>query len=232
MTGSNKKVWLGWSSGKDSAWALHVLRQQDEFEVVALLTTVNLTYKRVAMHAVRESLLEMQAGAAGLPLVKVSIPSPCPNETYEWAMEKAMTRARAEGVWHVAFGDLFLEDIRAYREKQLAGCGMTPVFPVWGIDTRQLAEEMLAGGLSARLTCVDPRKLDRSFAGRRFDAKLLADLPAGVDPCGENGEFHSFASEGPMFREKIPVSVGEIVERDGFVFADLLPAEQAASAML
>ena len=183
MTGSNKKVWLGWSSGKDSAWALHVLRQQDEFEVVALLTTVNLTYKRVAMHAVRESLLEMQAGAAGLPLVKVSIPSPCPNETYEWAMEKAMTRARAEGVWHVAFGDLFLEDIRAYREKQLAGCGMTPVFPVWGIDTRQLAEEMLAGGLSARLTCVDPRKLDRSFAGRRFDAKLLADLPAGVDPC-------------------------------------------------
>ena len=221
---TKKKAWLAWSSGKDSAWALHVLRQQGEFEVVALLTTVNLTYKRVAMHAVREDLLEMQAAAAGLPLVKVAIPSPCPNETYEWAMEKAMARARAEGVWQVAFGDLFLEDIRAYREKQLAACGMSPVFPVWGKETRQLAEEMLAGGLSAYLTCVDPRQLDRGFAGRRFDAKLLADLPTDVDPCGENGEFHSFACEGPMFREKIPVSVGEIVERDSFVFADLLPA--------
>jgi uncharacterized protein (TIGR00290 family) len=218
------KAWLAWSSGKDSAWALHVLRQQAEFEVVALLTTVNLTYKRVAMHAVRESLLEMQAAAAGLPLVKVAIPSPCPNETYEWAMEKAMARARAEGVWQVAFGDLFLADIRAYREKQLAACGMSPVFPVWGKETRQLAEEMLDGGLSAYLTCVDPKQLDRSFAGRRFDAKLLADLPARVDPCGENGEFHSFACEGPMFREKIAVDVGEIVERDSFVFADLLPA--------
>jgi len=232
MTNNRKKAWLAWSSGKDSAWALHVLRQQGEFEIVALLTTVNLTYKRVAMHAVRESLLETQAAAAGLPLVKVAIPSPCPNETYEWAMDKAMARARNEGVWHVAFGDLFLEDIRAYREKQLAVCGMTPVFPVWGIDTRQLAEKMLAEGLSARLTCVDPKKLDRSFAGRRFDAELLADLPEGVDACGENGEFHTFACEGPMFREKIAVSVGEILEREGFVFADLLPEERAASASL
>jgi uncharacterized protein (TIGR00290 family) len=220
------KAWLAWSSGKDSAWALHVMRQRADFEIVALLTTVNRTFERVAMHAVRESLLEIQAAAAGLPLVKVPIPFPCPNATYELAMSQAMERARSEGVWHVVFGDLFLQDIRAYREKQLASCGMTPVFPVWRSDTRQLAEEMLAGGLSAYLTCVDPRKLDRSFAGRRFDAQLLADLPPGIDPCGENGEFHSFANEGPMFRQKIPVSVGEIVERDSFVFADLLPSSE------
>jgi uncharacterized protein (TIGR00290 family) len=221
---SPAKAWLAWSSGKDSAWALHTVRQSGDFEVVGLLTTVNRTHQRVAMHAVRESLLELQAAAAGLPVVKVPIPSPCPNATYEQAMSEAMARARAEGVWHVVFGDLFLEDIRAYREKQLAACGMTPVFPVWGHDTRRLAERMLAEGLSAYLTCVDPRKLDRKFAGRRFDADLLAALPPGVDPCGENGEFHTFANEGPIFREKIPVSVGEIVERDSLVFADLLPA--------
>jgi uncharacterized protein (TIGR00290 family) len=222
------KAWLAWSSGKDSAWALHTIRQRREFEVVALLTTINRTYQRVAMHAVRESLVEMQAAAAGLPLVKVPIPSPCPNEVYEQAMSEAMARARAEGVLHVAFGDLFLEDIRAYREKHLAACGMTPVFPVWGKNTRRLAEEMLAGGLSAFLTCVDPRKLDRSFAGRRFDAHLLRELPPSVDPCGENGEFHTFANAGPMFEREIPVEAGEIVERDGFVFADLLPRAVAA----
>ena len=224
------KAWLDWSSGKDSAWALHLVRQSGDFEIVALLTTVNRTYERVAMHAVRESLLEMQAAAAGLPLVKVGIPSPCPNAVYEQAMSEAMAQARAEGVWHAVFGDLFLEDIRAYREKQLADCGMTPVFPVWGIETGRLAEDMLAGGLSAYLTCVDPRKLDRSFAGRRFDASLVADLPRGVDPCGENGEFHTFANAGPMFRETIPVEVGEIVERDSFIFADLLPAASLAAA--
>lgn len=224
METKKKPVWLAWSSGKDSAWTLHALRESGEFEVVALLTTVNRTHERVAMHAVRESLLEMQAAAVGLPLRKVQIPSPCPNATYEWAMSQAMAQARAQNVWHVAFGDLFLEDIRAYRENQLASCGMTPVFPLWGRNTRRLAEEMIEGGLSAHLTCVDPRKLDRSFAGRRFDARLLAELPAGVDPCGENGEFHSFANEGPMFRERIPVTVGEIVERDSFVFADLLPS--------
>jgi uncharacterized protein (TIGR00290 family) len=224
------KAWLAWSSGKDSAWALHLVRQSGDFEIVALLTTVNRTHERVAMHAVRESLLEMQAAAAGLPLVKVGIPSPCPNAVYEQAMSEAMAQARAEGVWHVVFGDLFLEDIRAYREKQLADCGMTPVFPVWGVETRRLAEDMLAGGLSAYLTCVDPRKLDRSFAGRRFDASLVADLPRGVDPCGENGEFHTFANAGPMFRETIPVEVGEIVERDSFIFADLLPAASLAAA--
>jgi uncharacterized protein (TIGR00290 family) len=221
--GARPKAWLAWSSGKDSAWALHVVRQRREFDVVALLTTVNQTYSRVAMHAVRESLVEMQAAAVGLPLIKVPIPSPCTNEIYERAMGEAMARARAEGVWHVVFGDLFLEDIRAYREKQLGGCGMTPVFPLWERNTRELADEMIVHGMSAHLTCVDPRKLDRSFAGRKFDAELLNALPPGVDPCGENGEFHTFANNGPMFKRAIPVTAGEIVERDGFVFADFLP---------
>jgi uncharacterized protein (TIGR00290 family) len=225
--GARPRAWLAWSSGKDSAWALHVVRQSDEFEVVALLTTVNQTYSRVAMHAVRECLVEMQAVAASLPLVKVPIPSPCTNEIYEKAMGEAMARARAEGVRHVVFGDLFLEDIRAYREKQLAACGITPVFPLWGRDTRQLALEMIAGGLSAYLTCVDPRKLDHSFAGRRFNADLLSALPPEVDPCGENGEFHTFANSGPMFKQAIAVTAGEIVERDGFVFADFLPSASA-----
>jgi uncharacterized protein (TIGR00290 family) len=197
---------------------------------VALLTTVNSAYQRVAMHAVRESLLELQAAATGLPLVKVPIPPTCSNEIYEQAMSAAMAQARAEDVHHVVFGDLFLEDIRTYRETRLAACGMTPVFPLWRRDTRELANEMLAGGLSAYLTCVDPRKLDRSCAGRRFDASLLADLPSGVDPCGENGEFHTFACAGPMFRAPIVVNVGEIVDRDGFVFADLLPCASASGA--
>jgi len=224
------KAWLAWSSGKDSAWALHAVRQRGELDVVALLTTVNRTYERVAMHAVRESLLEMQAAETGLPLVKVPIPSPCSNETYEQAMSAAMTQARSEGVGHIIFGDLFLEDIRAYRENKLAACGMTPVFPLWGRDTRRLGEDMLAGGLSAYLTCVDPRKLDRTFAGRRFDQALLGELPGGIDPCGENGEFHTFASAGPMFRRTIPLTLGEVVERDGFVFADLLPEAVKAGA--
>jgi uncharacterized protein (TIGR00290 family) len=226
---SRPKAWLAWSSGKDSAWALHIVRQSREFEIVALLTTVNSTHHRVAMHAVRESLLETQAEAVGLPLVKVPIPSPCPNEIYEQAMDEAMARARAEGVWHVVFGDLFLEDIRAYREKQLAACGMAPHFPLWGAETRLLANEMIAGGLSAYLTCVDPRRLDRSFAGRRFDLALLNDLPQNVDPCGENGEFHTFANDGPMFSHAISVATGEIVQRDGFVFADILPEIAAAT---
>jgi uncharacterized protein (TIGR00290 family) len=227
------KAWLAWSSGKDSAWALHTVRQglaQDcAFDVVALLTTVNRTHQRVAMHAVRESLLEMQAAAASLPLVKVPIPSPCSNEIYEEAMSDAMARARDEGIRHILFGDLFLEDVRAYRERQLARCAMTPVFPLWGRDTRQLAEEMISGGLSAFLTCVDPRQLDRAFAGRRFDEDLLAALPRAVDPCGEKGEFHTFACAGPMFRVEIPVTAGEIVERDGFVFADFLPRAAAGT---
>jgi uncharacterized protein (TIGR00290 family) len=197
---------------------------------VALLTTVNSVHRRVAMHAVRESLLELQAAAAGLPLVKVPIPSPCSNEVYEQAMSAAIAQARTEGVRHIVFGDLFLADIRAYREKQLAACGMTPVFPLWRRDTRQLANEMVAGGLSAYLTCVDPHKLNASFAGKRFDDALLAALPGNVDPCGENGEFHTFACAGPMFNGPIGVQVGEIVDRDGFVFADLLPRASASGA--
>jgi uncharacterized protein (TIGR00290 family) len=225
------KAWLAWSSGKDSAWALHIVRKTGDFDIVALLTTVNSSYSRVAMHGVRETLVEMQAEAAGLPLVRVPIPAQCRNQDYEQAMSEAMSRAKAEGVIHVVFGDLFLEDIRAYREKQLASCGMKGVFPLWHRDTRQLADEMLEGGLTAYVVCVDPAKLDRAFAGRRFDCDFLESLPPGVDPCGENGEFHSFASAGPMFRLPIRVEMGEIVERDGFVFADALPGRQAAAAI-
>jgi len=221
------KAWLAWSTGKDSAWALHTVRRRGDFEIVALLTTLNSDHQRVAMHAVRESLLELQAAAAELPLVKVMIPLLCRNDAYEQAMGEAMLRAKEEGVSHVIYGDLFLEDIRAYREKQLSSCGMTPVFPLWRRDTRRLAEEMLAGGLSAYLSCIDPRKIGREFAGRRFDAGLLAALPPSVDPCGENGEFHSFACAGPMFRNAISVTLAEIMERDGFVFADLIPGTDA-----
>jgi uncharacterized protein (TIGR00290 family) len=223
------KAWLAWSSGKDSAWALHAVRQTGEVDVVELLTTINCDYARVAMHAVRENLVEMQAAAVGLPLVKVLIPAQCRNQDYEQAMSSAMERARAEGVFHIVFGDLFLEDIRAYREKHLAACGMKAVFPLWRKDTRLLAKEMLERGLSAHITCVDPTKLDRAFAGRRFDAELLGELPREVDPCGENGEFHTFACGGPMFRRSLPIDVGEIVERDGFVFADLLPGAEVTA---
>lgn len=215
---------MSWSTGKDSAWALHTIRKQGVVEVVALLTTVNTTHGRVAMHAVRENLLEAQAEALGLPLVKVPLPWPCPNSVYEQAMEDAIRRARHEGITHIVFGDLFLEDIRKYREEKLAPTGVTPLFPIWGLDTKGLAREMVNAGLRAYLTCVDPKKLDRTFAGRAFDARLLNELPAGVDPCGENGEFHTFAFDGPMFHEPLAVEVGEFVERDGFVFADVLPA--------
>ncbi len=221
-----KKAWLSWSSGKDSAWSLEVVRRQDEFDVQALLTTVNAEYHRVAMHAVRESLLRAQAESAGVPLVTVPIPNPCPNTAYEEAMAAAIERARAGGITHMIFGDLFLEDIRRYREDKLAGSGIEPVFPLWGLDTRQLAREMVDGGLRAMLTCVDPRKLDRSFAGRRFDAELLADFPPEIDPCGENGEFHTLACEGPMFRAPIEFERGVVVERDGFVFADACPKQE------
>lgn len=222
------KAWLSWSSGKDSAWALHVMRRRGDFEIAALLTTVNRKHQRVAMHAVRESILDLQAAAAGLPVVKVPIPSPCPNGVYERAMADAMARARAQGITHMVFGDLFLEDIRKYREDNLEKCGMTPIFPLWLKDTRELANEIIASGLRAYLTCVDPKKLDRSFAGRSFDKQFLVDLPASVDPCGENGEFHTCVVAGPMFSSPIDLSVGEIVERDGFVFADLIPRFVAA----
>jgi len=221
------KVLVSWSTGKDSAWCLHALRAAEDIEVVGLLATVNEVHGRVAMHAVRQELLAAQARAASLPLVVVTIPSPCSNATYDTAMEQAMTRARAEGVEAVAFGDLFLEEVRRYREERLSRAGMTGLFPLWGRPTRLLAEEMILAGLRARLTCVDPRVLPASFAGREFDRQLLDELPARVDPCGENGEFHSFAWDGPMLARPIAVRPGEIVLRDGFVFADLLPTELA-----
>ena len=220
----SRKALLSWSSGKDAAHALHRLRLQGEVEVVGLLTTLNAAFDRVAMHGVREALLEAQAAAVGLPLWKVPLPWPCSNEAYEAAMAGACARAAAEGIASVAFGDLFLEEVRAYREAKLAGTGLAPLFPLWGADTAGLAREMVATGLKATLVCVDPRVLDGGFAGRTFDADLLADLPAGVDPCGELGEFHTFAWDGPGFAEPVAVAPGEVVERDGFVFADLVPA--------
>lgn len=230
LQSGRRKLILSWSSGKDSAWTLHLLRQQSAYEVVGILTTVNAAAGRVAMHAVRESLLERQADAAGLQLIKVPIPSPCPNEAYEAAMGAAMARAKAEGIAAIAFGDLFLEDVRRYREERLAGTGIAPVFPIWGLDTRALAREMVRNGLRATLTCVDPKQLDPSFAGRSFDSAFLDALPATVDPCGERGEFHSFAHTGPMFVRPIPIRTGEIVERDGFVFADVLPDDTPEAA--
>jgi len=218
------KTLLSWSTGKDSAWSLHVLRQTPRIEVAGLFTTVNAAFDRVAMHAVRRALLEAQAAAAGLPLHVIEIPWPCPNEAYEVRMGAFVAEQTAGGVEAMAFGDLFLEDIRAYREGKLAGSGIAPLFPLWGRDTAALAEEMIAGGLVAYLTCVDPKKLPAHFAGRAFDRALLAELPGGVDPCGENGEFHTCVSAGPMFAHPIDVLPGVIETRDGFVFADLLPA--------
>jgi uncharacterized protein (TIGR00290 family) len=215
------KILVSWSSGKDSAWMLHVLRSEGIGEPGALLTTVNESANRVAMHAVRMEVLEAQADSAGLPLIIVPIPSPCPNDVYEAQMSAAIAKAKAEGFTHAAFGDLFLEDIRRYREERMMGTGLTPIFPLWLRPTDTLAREMLEGGLEAYLTCVDPRVVPASLAGRRFDARLLSDLPPGTDPCGERGEFHTCAVAGPMFARRIDVEVGVIVERDGFVFADM-----------
>jgi uncharacterized protein (TIGR00290 family) len=218
------RVLLSWSSGKDSAWALHVLREQGEVDVVGLLTTFNAAASRVAMHAVREDLLERQARAAGLPVWKVPLPWPCSNEDYEALMTGVFERARTEGIDEIAYGDLFLEDIRAYREARHAGTGIGLRFPLWGRPTRELAREMLDGGLRAPITCVDPRQHSAGFVGRAFDRNLLDELPPEVDPCGERGEFHTFAHAGPMFAAPVAVVPGEIVHRDGFAFADLLPA--------
>jgi uncharacterized protein (TIGR00290 family) len=227
MTGVPERILLAWSSGKDSAWALHTLRQDPRVEVVGLLTTVNEAHDRVAMHAVRRALLERQAEAVGLPVIAIGIPSPCPNEVYEDAMRRALAEARARGITGVAFGDLFLEDVRRYRERQMEGTGLVPRFPLWQRPTAELAAEMIRSGLRARLSCVDPRVMPADLAGEPFDRALLDRLPEGVDPCGENGEFHTFAWDGPMFRHPVPVRRGEVVTRDGFVFADLLPAEAA-----
>jgi uncharacterized protein (TIGR00290 family) len=217
------KAFVSWSSGKDSAFALCEARRLGLAEIAGVLTTVNERYDRVAMHGVRSELLDRQIAALHLPATKVLIPSPCTNEIYEARMAEACAKIKASGIRHIVFGDLFLQDIRAYRERNLAAIGMTAIFPLWGRPTRQLASDMIDGGLVCHLVCLDPKHMPSEFAGRRFDATLLKDLPANVDPCGENGEFHTVVTEGPMFSEPIEVSIGETVERDGFVFTDVIP---------
>jgi uncharacterized protein (TIGR00290 family) len=219
-----RRVLASWSSGKDSAWMIHALQRDPNVELVGLLTTLNDGAQRVAMHGVRDALLAAQADALGLPLWRVPLPWPCSNADYEALMAAAVQRARDARVDAIAFGDLFLADIRAYRERMLAGTGIAALFPLFGADTARLAGEMLAAGLRATLACVDLAKLPAHFAGRAFDTALLRDLPAGVDPCGENGEFHSFAWDGPMFARPVPIAVAGRVARDGFAFADLVPA--------
>lgn len=214
------RVLLSWSSGKDSAWTLHLLRQQPDIEIVGLLTTVNSEFDRVAMHGTRRSVLEAQARGARLPLWIVPLPWPCSNEIYEQRMSEACNRALAERVDAIAFGDLFLEDIRAYREKQLAPTGLKALFPLWEIPTDALTRDMISAGLRARLTCIDTKQLSAEFAGREFDPSLLSDLPGETDPCGERGEFHTCVYAGPMFTHEIRLAPGEIVHRDGFVYAD------------
>jgi uncharacterized protein (TIGR00290 family) len=219
-----RKILLSWSTGKDSAWALHILRQQGQYEIAGLVTTINAAFDRVAMHSTRRALLEMQAQAAGLPLITAPLPWPCSNADYELAMKRVCDQAVADGVTGVAFGDLFLTDVRAYRERQLAGTRLEPIFPIWDCPTDKLAHEMVRSGLRAKLVCVDPKQLSQDFVGRDFDQALLNDLPAGVDPCGEKGEFHSFVYAGPMFSREIAIRPGEKIERDGFWFCDVLPA--------
>jgi uncharacterized protein (TIGR00290 family) len=217
------KAFLSWSSGKDAAFALHEVRRLGSAEIVGVLTAINEAADRVQMHGVRHALLDRQIEAIGLPAVKLMLPSPCPNAMYEARMEEAFARLKAEGIRHLVYGDLFLEDIRAYRMKQMAAAGMWAIFPLWGRDTGELADAMISSGLEARICCVDTRRLDRAFAGRRYDADFLGDLPAGIDPCGENGEFHTVVTAGPIFAAPIATSVGEIVERDGFAYADVVP---------
>ena len=218
------KALIAWSSGKDSAWALHEVRRWGEVEIVGALTTVTSAFGRVSVHGLREELLLAQLEACGLPPTIVRIPYPCPNEIYEREMAVAMAQAKAQGIGHVVFGDLFLQDVRAYREQRLAPTGIVPLFPLWHRPTDALAREMIAAGVDARLVAVDLKKLPATFAGRRFDRALLDDLPAGIDPCGENGEFHSFVTAGPMMTRAVAITRGETVERDGAAYADFLPA--------
>ena len=218
-----KKVLLSWSSGKDSAWALHLLQQQPDVQVAAMVTTFNSAANRVAMHAVRRALVATQAQRVRIPLWPVELPWPCSNPEYEERMRAACLRASTEGITAVAFGDLFVQDIRDYRVQQLQGTGLEALFPVWQIPTVQLGRDMIVAGLKAKLTCVDPAKLQKSFAGRDYDLRLLDELPSAIDPCGENGEFHTFVYSAPVFSSPISVQTGEIVERDGFIFADVLP---------
>ncbi|MBV8897379.1 MAG: adenine nucleotide alpha hydrolase [Acidobacteriaceae bacterium] len=225
------RVVLSWSSGKDSAWALHLLRQMPEVELVSLITTFNQSADRVAMHAVRRSLVMAQAEQVGLPLWPVELPWPCSNQDYECLMRGVCEQAVSAGATHIAFGDLYLEDVRAYRLKQLQQTGLAPLFPLWKLPTAELALEMVRSGVRAKVTCVDPKQLDPQFAGRDFDATLLTDLPGQVDPCGENGEFHTFVYDAPQFRNAIPIRSGEVVKHDGFVFADVVPAESMRAAI-
>ena len=218
-----KRVLLSWSSGKDSAWALYQLQKDPAVEVVGLLTTFNSQFNRSAIHGVRQQLLRLQAEAAELPLIEIPLPWPCSNEQYETIMGQALDDARAQlKMDAVAFGDLYLEDIRRYRETQMAGTGLELVFPLWQIPTDQLAQQMISGGLKAAITCLDPRVMPEHLAGCQFCNELLQALPESVDPCGENGEFHTFAWDGPLFKHPISVIAGEVVKRDGFVYADLL----------
>ena len=216
---------VAWSSGKDAAYALHEVREKKLADVAGILTTITEAYGRVSMHGVREQLLDLQAASLGLPCTKVRIPTPCADEVYAGKMTEALTRLQRDGVTHVVFGDLFLEDVRAYREQNLDRVGMQALFPLWHLDTRELAREMIRAGLRARVTCVDPRKVDASLAGRAWDMDLVTSLSCDVDPCGENGEFHTLATHGPMFASPIAVTPGETVERDGFVFADMCPVD-------
>jgi len=218
-----KKTLLSWSSGKDSAWALHVLRQQQDIEVVGLFCTFNKKYERGAMHAVRNELIIQQAESVGLPLHLIPIPDPCSDSEYRAIMGGFVEQAKAQGIAAIAFGDLFLEEVRNYRETSLAETGITPLFPLWGMETGELAKEMINGGLRAIITCIDPRCLSADFAGHEYDSTFLARIPDGIDPCGEKGEFHSFAYDGPMFLNKVNICVGETVKRGDFVFTDLLP---------
>jgi len=220
----HQKTIVSWSSGKDSAWALYEASRNPDLKIVGLLTTITESFNRISMHGVRVELLEAQALSLGLPLFKIPIPFPCPNEIYESAMGKALDRAKAEGITRIVFGDLYLEDIRKYRESKLTGSGIEGVWPIWLQDTRVLSHRMVEAGLKATIACLDPRRLPRKFAGRSYDAQLLNDLPEGVDPCAENGEFHTFAWDGPMFPQPVRINVGETVEREGFVFTDLIPA--------
>jgi uncharacterized protein (TIGR00290 family) len=217
---------ISWSTGKDSAFALHQVRLAGEFDVVAALTTVTEAFDRVSIHGVRQEILRAQCEAAELPLRVVPIPYPCPNETYETRMGEAVARAVAEGITHIIFGDLFLAEIKAYREQKLAGTGLTPLFPLWQRPTLPLAHAMIESGMEAYLATVDLSKLPAEFAGRKFDLQLLADLPDGIDPCGENGEFHTCLVAAPIFSHRIPVAIGERVERDGYGYCDLVVAEE------
>jgi len=218
-----KKILISWSSGKDSAWALHALRQQEDIEVVGLFCTFNKKYERGAMHAVRNELILRQADSVGLPLELIPIPDPCSDSEYKTIMADFIGEVKTKGIEGIAFGDLFLEEVRNYRENSLAGTGITPLFPLWGIPTNELSKEMVSSGLRAIITCIDLKQLSAEFSGHVYDSTFLAQIPDSIDPCGENGEFHSFAYDGPMFKDKVNICVGETVTRDGFIFTDILP---------